>query len=711
MRAVRTPRSAPSTLASSALLGALLVLTPACKSAPPPEGVPPPSATPVPTEAPAIAPPPKPAPVADASLTPRAVFSGNPDHAGVQISPDGKHLSYLAPLDGVMNLWIAPTAQPSAGKPVTSAKDRPIRQYFWAENDRHLLYLQDVGGDENFHLFAVDVVKGGPAVDLTPYAKTRAYVYATSPKKPGHIVVGLNDRDPRFHDVYSLELATGKRTLLLQNDAGYAGVEVDLALQVRLAQLQRPDGGADYLQKTAKGWTTLISVASEDVLTTAPLGFDAAGKLYFIDSRDRDTAALTAVDLTTGKPTVLLEDARADASSFLTHPITNVPQAVAFNYERPEWRALDKTVQPDLDFLRSKLRGVIQIPSRTKNDQRWLVVDVVDDGSPVAYLFDRKAKSLTALFTYRKALEGVPLARMLPRIITSRDGLSLVSYLSLPRASDPDGTGKPSAPLPMVLLVHGGPWARDQWGYHATHQWLASRGYAVLSVNYRGSTGFGKTFLNAANGEWASKMHDDLIDAVGWAVVNGIADPKKVAIQGGSYGGYSTLVGLTFTPETFACGVDIVGPSNLVTLLSTMPTYWAPMVEMMVRRIGGDHRTEDGQKYLASRSPLNYAHKIVRPLLIGQGANDPRVKQAESDQIVGAMTAKSIPVTYVLFSDEGHGFARPENRLAFDAVTEIFLAQCLGGKYQPIGGDFAGSTIAVKTGAADVATLSEALTK
>ncbi len=312
------------------------------------------------------------------------------------------------------------------------------------------------------------------------------------------------------------------------------------------------------------------------------------------------------------------------------------------------------------------------------------------------------------MFTNRQELEKVKLSKMYPLIIKSRDGLNLVSYLTLPYWADPDNDSRPKKPLPMVLFVHGGPWARDSWGLNSAHQWLANRGYAVLSVNYRGSTGFGKDFINAANREWAGKMHDDLIDAVNWAIKQKIADKNRVAIMGGSYGGYATLVGMTFTPEVFACGVDIVGPSNLRTLLETIPPYWKPMMEMWATRVG-DPRTEEGRKFLDSRSPLTYVDRICRPLLIGQGANDPRVKQSESDQIVQAMQEKNIPVTYVLYSDEGHGFARPENRLSFFAVAEIFLAQHLGGRFQEIGDDFQGSTIAVPHGAEHIPGLSEAL--
>ncbi|MCA9432931.1 MAG: S9 family peptidase, partial [Candidatus Omnitrophica bacterium] len=338
----------------------------------------------------------------------------------------------------------------------------------------------------------------------------------------------------------------------------------------------------------------------------------------------------------------------------------------------------------------------------------WMVAYVMDDGPIRYYRYDRGEKKAHFLFTNRNELEKQPLVKMNPVIVKSRDGLNLVNYLSLPKGSDSDGDGFPDQPLPMVLLVHGGPWARSEWGYDPEHQWLANRGYAVLDVNFRGSTGFGKDFANAGNMEWAGKMHDDLIDSVNWAVEKKIADPDKVAISGGSYGGYATLVGLTFTPGVFACGIDIVGPSNLITLLESIPPYWAPMIEMFTTRVG-DHRTEEGKKFLTERSPLSKVDQIEDPLLIGQGANDPRVKQAEADQIVNAMEEKKIPVTYVLYPDEGHGFARPENRISFFAVMEAFLAEYLGGRYEAIGEDFKGSSITVPEGKDGVPGLAAAL--
>ena len=419
---------------------------------------------------------------------------------------------------------------------------------------------------------------------------------------------------------------------------------------------------------------------------------------------------MTTLDLATGAAAILAEDPRADVAGAMVHPTEETIQAVSFTYARTEWKVLDPAIQGDLDYLKTVAAGDILVTSRTLDDRLWTVAFLLDNGPARSYLYDRAKKQATFLFTNRRALEGLALARMYPRVIKSRDGLSLVSYLTLPPEADRRGDGRPDQPLPLVLLVHGGPWARDSWGLDPEHQWLANRGYAVLAVNFRGSTGFGKAFLNAAVKEWAGKMHDDLLDGVDWAVHEGIARRDAVCIMGGSYGGYATLVGLTLTPEVFACGVDIVGPSNLVTLLNTIPPYWEPGIAMFTTRVG-DHRTEDGRRFLESRSPLSYVDRIQRPLLIGQGANDPRVKQSEADQIVTAMQAKGIPVTYVLYPDEGHGFARPENSLSFNAVVEAFLSRHLGGRYQPVGTDFQGSTITVPTGAAGVPGLEAALAR
>jgi dipeptidyl aminopeptidase/acylaminoacyl peptidase len=446
-------------------------------------------------------------------------------------------------------------------------------------------------------------------------------------------------------------------------------------------------------------------------MNTGPAGFDKSGKvLYVQDSRGRNTGGLFAIDLESGEKTLVAEDPKADVGELLVHPTEMTIQAVGFTYSRREWTVLDESIQADLDTLATVEDGELIVTSRTLDDQLWTCAFVLDDGPLKFYLYDRQAQQCKFLFSSRDDLDQYQLAKMHAPVIPSRDGLELVSYLTLPVSSDRDHDGRPNQPLPLVLDVHGGPWARDGWGYNASHQWLANRGYAVLSVNYRGSTGFGKEFTNAANGEWAGKMHDDLIDAVEWAVREGIADRDKVAIMGGSYGGYATLVGLTFTPEVFACGVDIVGPSSLVTLMENVPEYWMPFMPVMKIRVG-EIETAAGREALLERSPLTRVDQITKPLLIGQGANDPRVTQLEADQIVAAMKSKNIPVTYVLYPDEGHGFSGEPNRMSFNAVTEAFLAKYLGGRAEPIGDDFQESSLHVPAGADALPGLVEALPK
>lgn len=641
------------------------------------------------------------------SLIPRRVLFGNPDKIGPQLSPDGSRIAYLAPVDRVLNVWVGPADDPRAARPVTNDTGRGIRMYRWAYTNRHILYLQDKGGDENWRLYSVDL-DTGEAKDLTPVEGTQARIQDANYKAPEEILLALNDRVPQDHDLYRLNICTGERQLVQQND-GLVGLVTDGDYAVRLALRMTPDGGSEVLKPTPGGWQPLYKIAMEDALTVSFIGFDKTGKtLYLVDSRERDTAALMALDMESGERTLLAEDPHADCSDVMIHPTERTIQAAAFTRERKEWQLLDDALAADLEYLGTVADGEVEVVSRTLDDRYWIVAYLMDNGPVRYYRYDRRQREAQFLFTHRKDLEGLPLAKMHPVTIRARDGLGLVSYYTLPVGSDTDSDGRPDQPLPLVLFVHGGPWGRDGWGYNPFHQWLANRGYGVLSVNYRGSTGMGKAFINAGNREWAGKMHDDLIDAVNWAIRAGIADSKRVAIMGGSYGGYATLVGLTFTPEIFACGVDIVGPSNLVTLLESVPPYWQSQIEVFTTRVG-DHRTAEGRAFLAERSPLTYAQRICRPLLIGQGANDPRVKQAEADQIVAAMREKNIPVTYLLYPDEGHGFARPENWQSFNAVTEVFLAGQLGGRYEPVGEDFQGSSITVPWGAESVLGLAEAL--
>ncbi|MGQ0741205.1 MAG: S9 family peptidase [Alphaproteobacteria bacterium] len=647
--------------------------------------------------------------MSDNPIIPRQVIFGNPERTSAQVSPDGRQISFLAPKDGVLNVWVAPLGQLDKAKPVTDEKERPIREYYWAHNSRYILYLQDKGGTEDFLLYATDP-KTGKTRNLTPYEKTRAIIFGASVKHPDEILVGLNNRDPKWHDVWRFNVVTGKGTMIYKNE-GFGGFVADDDLKLHYALKDQPDGGF-LIQKMGPNNTlaNFMTIPGEDSLTTTVFGFDVAGEtLYGLDSRGRDKAALVTFDPKTAKATVIGESDKADVAHTIVDPATGKIQGYGVLYLKTEWMPIDPAIKGDLDFIASRIKGEWEITSRSMDSSLWIVV--ADPVTEPAYfaLYDRKAKTLSRLFTIRPKLEGAPLSPMYPVVIKSRDGMDLVSYLTLPKGSDANNDGKPDAgPLPMVLYVHGGPWARDVYGYNATHQWLANRGYAVLSVNYRGSTGLGKGFTNAGDKEWGRKMHDDLLDTVDWAVKNRITTKSKAAIMGGSYGGYATLVGVTMTPKAFACGVDIVGPSNLDTLLSTIPPYWAAFFENFARRVG-DPRTEEGKKLLAERSPLTFAAKIERPLLIAQGANDPRVKRAESDQIVSAMKAKNIPVTYVLYPDEGHGFAEPANRTSFYAVSEAFLSQCVGGRFEPVGDDFKGASIEVLEGVEHVPGVKAAL--
>ncbi len=634
-------------------------------------------------------------------LIPRAVLFGNPERGLPVVSPDGKQLAFSAPAKGVMNVFVAPIGDLDQAVQVTFDEVRPIRSYSWSRDGRWVLFMQDGGGDENFHLFRV-APDGKGTIDLTPRAGVQAQMIATSKAHPDRILVGMNDRDPTLHDVYEVELATGKATLVLENP-GYTDIVADEALRPRYGSVFQPDGAVVVMARPAKGtgpWVEHDRWSSDDQLTTTITGFDASDKRYYmVDSRGRDTGALFVVDAATKKRKLVAEHPRADATTTINDPKSGAVRAVAFDGARPAWKVVDKKIAPDLAALARLDEGDFAVTSMSDDDRTWIVAYHADVRPGRYWRWDRKAEKGTLLYTSQPALDGLPLVRMHPVDIETRDGLHMTSYLSLPAGSDPDGDGAPAGAVPMVLLVHGGPWARDSWGYHPVAQLLANRGYAVLMVNYRGSTGFGKGFVNSSNRQWGKKMHDDLLDAVTWAVGRGVTSGDQVCIMGASYGGYATLAGLSLTPTTFRCGVDIVGPSSLVTLGDGLPPYWKPLLSIFQLRMG-DWTTAEGQAALLEVSPLTHVAKIERPLLIGQGANDPRVKRVESDQIVKAMQAKGLPVSYVVFPDEGHGFLRPANRMAFMALSEAFLSAHLGGSYQPMtASDFESSTIQIPAGA------------
>ncbi len=543
-------------------------------------------------------------------LIERSKLFGNPVKANGRISPDGQWLSWTAPVDGVLNLWVAPVGSPESAKPLTTEKERPVRQYFWAPDSRQILFIQDKGGDENYLLYGVDI-ESAKQVALTPFTKTRAEVVGISSKHKDRILVGLNNRDAKWHDVHSLNLKTGKLTLVQRND-GYAGYLADNDLKLRMALKSRDDGGTEYFRMTGGKIEAapFATVTLEDSLTTSPAGFTADGKtLYWIDSRGRNTAALIAQDVASGATQVLGENPKADVGAALQNPTTLRVEAYRADYLKPEWSPLDPNVGAALTWLKAKLGATPTVQARTDADDKWIVsADPVVEPASV-YLFDRNAGTLTKLYTGRPELVGAPLVPMWPVEIMSRDGLTLPSYLTLPAGADANRDGTADRPVPLVLLVHGGPWGRDNYGYNSYHQWLANRGYAVLSVNFRASTGFGKSFISAGNLQWGKKMHDDLIDSVDWAIGKGVTTPDKVAIMGGSYGGYATLAGLTFTPDKFACGVDIVGPSNLFTLLSTIPPYWELFKQQFWQRMGNP-TTEEGKALLKAASPLTRVDAI-----------------------------------------------------------------------------------------------------
>jgi dipeptidyl aminopeptidase/acylaminoacyl peptidase len=626
-------------------------------------------------------------------LLPRRLIFGNPERIVVRISHDGTRIAFLAPVDGVLNLWVGPIDRVEDARPVTDATDRNLGLWIvWMHDNRHILFFRDQAGDENWCAFAIDLHSGDVRA-LTPRTGVTCGVQQLSREFPSELLIRHNGRDKRHFDLYRVNVATGESKLIETNEAGFTGYFTDQRFRVLFAVRFTEDGSVEFVRRGKDGrWDCFERVGAEDQMATRMVEVSADGReLYWLDSRGRDTVAVTAQDLAGGATRVLAEDPQSDFTAMLLDPVLDHPIAAVCGRERQRWQVLDATFADDFAYLTRLKPGELAVTGMSRDRQHWLIAYHFDDAPLEYFHYDRGARQARHLFSSTPALEGAPLVKMEPVTIRARDGLALVCYLSRPRGSSA------AQGLPLVLLVHGGPWARDGWGLHPNHQWLANRGYAVLSVNFRGSTGFGKSFVNAGNYEWAGKMHDDLIDAVDWTVAQGIADPARVAIMGTSYGGYSALVGVTFTPEKFACAVDLVGVSNLLTFLDTIPDYWQTWKAVWAVRVG-DYKSEDGRKLLAERSPLNRADRIVRPLLIGQGANDVRVKAAESEQIVAAMQRHGIPVTYIYYPDEGHGLVRPENRRSFAAVTEAFLAQHLGGRRQPIGDDFDGSSITFRAG-------------
>jgi dipeptidyl aminopeptidase/acylaminoacyl peptidase len=622
-------------------------------------------------------------------LIPREVLFGNPERANPRISPDATRMAWIAPdKKNVLQVWVK-TIGKDDDKMVTADKKRGVRQYFWAPDSKTILYVQDNDGDENFHVHGVDLTTANDR-DFTAIQGVRAEIVAVEPNNPSEMLVALNARDRHLFDVYRLNIESGALALDTQNPGDVAGWVADSKLNVLGAQIATPDGGTEIRIRENRDapWKSWIKVGPEDNLDLG--GFTADSKAAYVEtSVGNDTVRVVQKDLASGAEKVIAFRDDVDAGAVVINQNTRVVEAVSFEPGRREWKIVDPSVKADFDAIAKLDAGDFAIASRDRADKHWLIAFTSDRGPVKYYVWDREAKSGTYLFSNRPKLEGLQLSEMKPVVIKTRDGMNMHAYLTLP-------AGLPAKNLPMVLFPHGGPWGRDFWGFSSTVQWLANRGYAVLQPEFRASTGYGKKFLHAGDKQWGLKMHDDLIDAADWAVKQGYVDPKRIAIMGGSYGGYATLAGLTFTPDYFACGVDIVGPSNLKTVIGAIPPYWKPVRALFDTRMGNVDDPKDAE-LIKNASPLFKANQIKKPLLIGQGANDPRVNKAEAEQIVDAIEKNNGSVTYVIYSDEGHGFARPENSIDFNARAENFLANCLGGRAEPMTGEkVPGSTATVK---------------
>jgi dipeptidyl aminopeptidase/acylaminoacyl peptidase len=616
----------------------------------------------------------------------RELFFGDPEISGAQISPDGKFIAFVKPFKGTRNVWVKRTEEPfDAAKPITADKSRPISQYFWSRDGKYILFAQDKAGDENYLVYAVNPADKAVAGEDVPAARNltdakgvRALIFAVPRTEPDAIYVGLNDRDPAWHDLYKVKISTGERTLVRKNTERITNWIFDLKDQLRMATRSADNGDTEVLRVDDNGFTKVYSCNVFE--SCGPVRYHKDGqRVYFETNKGAniDLSRLELFDPSTGKEELVESDPmnRVDFGNASFSEVSDDLISTSYNDERERIYWKDKAFEADYKLLQKKLPGKeIGFASGTKDERLFLIVASSDTEPGERYLFDRQTKKLTLQYRIREKLNRDYLAPMTAVRYKSSDGLDIPAYLTLPK-------GLAAKNLPAVIFPHGGPWGRDSWGYNGIAQFLANRGYAVLSPNFRASTGYGKKFLDAGNNEWGQKMQDDVTWGVKYLAAQGIADPKRVGIMGGSYGGYATLAGVTFTPDLYAAAVDIVGPSNLITLLESIPPYWEAARQIFYKRMG-DPNTPEGKAQLARQSPLNHASKIKTPLLVIQGANDPRVNKREADQIVIALRDRSYPVEYLVAPDEGHGFARPINNMAMFATTEKFLAKYLGGRYQ-----------------------------
>ena len=625
---------------------------------------------------------------AEAELIARRVLFDNPDYGSLTVSPDGWHLSWLAPIDGVRNLFVARIDDLASARPVTRITDRSISPFYrWAQTNSHIIFFQEHDGDENWRASSVNI-RNNAITPLSPAHGVKCQLAQIDRKFPTDVLLVHNARDKRYFDLYRVSVLNGSSELLYENH-DYAWLVCDGEFELRLGLRFAADGTAEVFERHASGsWSPFMTVPLGDLDGSELLQFSGDGKtLFILDTSGRDKAALFAMDMATKKKTLLAADDEADIAN--VHFFARRPLAAHAEKDRGRWHTVDPGAVEDLADLSSYASGDIYLSGRSNGNKVLTAFFERDAASGEFVLLDRDTHEVRPLFKQRKALDGLNLQPLEPVTFPARDGLRLNGYLTRPVGA----TGK----VPLVLVIHGGPYARDRWGFSPVHQWLANRGYAVLSVNYRGSTGYGKAFVTAADHQWGGRMHDDLIDAVDWAVGQGFADPARVGFFGGSYGGYSALMAATKTPEVFACIVDLFGISNLQTFMASIPPYWQPWFNIWKNRVGNPD-TVEGRAFLDERSPLNHLERATKPILIAQGLNDVRVVAEESRQMVDALKARNAPVTYITFPDEGHGFVRPVNRFAFCAVAEAFLAKHLGGRCEPFGGDLSGSTMKIEVG-------------
>ena len=606
-----------------------------------------------------------------------------PQKDNAQISPDGKYLSWVALHNEISNIWIAPISNLKDKILLTHSKVENIRVYEWSKNSEYLLYKKDNNGDENWEIYAVNIYTK-KEMNLIDSKGVSSQIVKSSWLYPKHIVVALNSRDPYWHDMYKVDITSGKKELLIANTEGFNNYFFDEKLNVRLASKILDDGSSEFFMYENGTWKVFKTIAFKDSMSTYISHIHSTGEdFYIVDSSNHNTSALIQMNLNNNTRTVLGHSDKADVSDLLLHPVTYEVEAWERNYLKAEWQILSKSIEGDFAFLQNKFSQTPKILSRTKADDIWIIL-VSDAQNPgVFWLYNRTEQSLVKILERRPTLNETNLLPMHSVVIQARDGLRLPSYLTLP--SDVTfNEGRASKSVPMVLLVHGGPYGRDSYGFDTLHQWLANRGYAVLTVNFRASIGFGKEFINKGNLQWSKKMHDDLIDAVDWAIENGVTPKDKVAIMGDSYGGYATLVGLTFTPDVFCCGVEHVGISDLETLLKSIPPYWKSILNELIARVGNPF-TKEGIRHLKECSPIYKVQNITKPLLIAHGENDVRVKQEQAEKIVNAMKENNLPVTYVLYPNEGHLWSHHANIISYLALAENFFAEHLGGVAEPIG--------------------------